>query len=73
MDDTREDSTENKPLPPAPAGMSREAQKALIKEALKEWLDSQWVILGKWSAKGIGAALFSAGAYWWLTTHGWHR
>lgn len=50
-----------------------EDQKAIIKEALKEWLDTQWALLGKWTAKGIAAAMFSALAYWWLSAHGWHR
>lgn len=50
-----------------------EAKKELIKEALKEWLDAQWAAFGRWTAKGLMAALFSAAAYWWLTTHGWHH
>lgn len=53
--------------------MEKKEQKELIKEALKEWLEAQWATFGKWTAKGIGAALFSAVAYWWLTTHGWHH
>jgi hypothetical protein len=53
--------------------LDRDERKALIKEALTEWLEKQWAAFGKWTAKGIGAAAFSAGAYWWLTTHGWHK
>lgn len=53
--------------------LEKREQKELIKEALKEWLEAQWAMFGKWTAKGIGAALFSAAAYWWLTTHGWHH
>lgn len=53
--------------------VEKEEQKAIVKEALKEWLDAQWAVIGKWTVKGAAAAIFSAVAYWWLTTHGWHR
>lgn len=51
----------------------KEAQKEIVKEALKEWLDEQWAAFGKWTARGLAAVAFSALAYWWLTTYGWHR
>lgn len=52
---------------------ARDSQKELVKEALKEWLNDQWAAFGKWTAKGIAAMAFSALAYWWLSTHGWHH
>lgn len=51
----------------------RYEQKEIVKEALKEWLDDKWAAFGKWTAKGIATMAFSALAYWYLSTHGWHR
>lgn len=31
----------------------REEEKRMIKEAIKEWLDEKFAILGRWSALGI--------------------
>lgn len=53
--------------------LEKDERKEIVKEAIKEWMESQWAAFGKWTAKGIGAAAFSAGAYWWLTVHGWHK
>jgi hypothetical protein len=55
------------------AELERDSQKEIVKEALKEWLNDQWAAFGKWTAKGIAAMAFSALAYWWLSTHGWHH
>lgn len=42
--------------------LRREADKKLVKEAVKEaareWLDEQYKSFGKWSAMGIVAGLF---------------
>ena len=59
--------------PRPPKDFDRELQKAVVKEALKEWLDAQWAVFGKWSGRGIAATLFSALVYWWLSSHGWHK
>lgn len=45
--------------------------KALVKEALKEWLDEKFLTFGKWSAAGLGALAFSAILYLILFTNGW--
>lgn len=55
-----------------PLDTNDEAQKALIKEAIDEWLDKQFAKFGKWSAAGIASALLVALLYFWLATHGWH-
>lgn len=48
---------------------SKEEQKALIKEAFKEWLDDKASDFGKWTLKWIGSAVFGYLLYW-LATHG---
>lgn len=53
--------------------MSNEEQKQVIKEALTEWLDAKWAVLGKWTARGIAAAAFAVLAYFWLAQAGFHR
>lgn len=66
-------------LPQPPSGdddeklASRDDQKEIVKEALKEWLDDKWAAFGKWTAKGLATMAFSALAYWYLSTHGWHH
>ena len=34
--------------------------RAAIKEALSEWLDKTFAAVGKWTVKGLAAALFAA-------------
>lgn len=38
--------------------LSPEEQKAILKEALQEWLDAKYAQFGKWTAKGVLAACF---------------
>lgn len=40
--------------------INEEEFKALIKEAIKEWLDEQWAAFGIWTARGLLAALLAA-------------
>ncbi len=47
--------------------------KQVVKEAIKEWLDTQAIALGKWSFRFIGMAALGALAYFILTTNGWHK
>jgi hypothetical protein len=47
--------------------------KAAMKQALREWLDDQFAMLGRWTAKGIAAAALAAVVYFILTSQGWHR
>lgn len=49
---------------------TREEQKAIIKEAIHEWLDEKYAQFGKWTLHGVGAAIFAFTIYW-LTAHGW--
>lgn len=47
--------------------MTHEEQKAIVKEALKEWLDEKFLAFGKWSLAAIGAAALAALAYFIFT------
>lgn len=35
--------------------LSPDEQKALLKEALQEWLDAKYAEVGKWTVRGISA------------------
>lgn len=50
--------------------LSREEKKALIKEAISEWLESKYAAFGKWTLHGMAAAALAATAYF-LISHGW--
>jgi hypothetical protein len=45
--------------------------KAVIKEALKEWMDEKFAAFGRWSIIGIGAAALFALMYFILAVKGW--
>jgi hypothetical protein len=51
--------------------MTPEEQKAVIKEALHEWLEAKFAQFGKWSLHGILAMVLVALAYLFLAQHGW--
>jgi hypothetical protein len=44
--------------------------KAVVKEAIKEWLNEKVTQFGWFSIKTIGYALFALLSYIWLSTHG---
>ncbi len=50
-----------------------ELVKAAFKEAMQEWLDDKYKVLGKWTARGIAAALCTSLLYLILALNGWHR
>lgn len=47
--------------------------KRLLKEAINEWLDEQFLRLGKWSFYGFVAAAVAALAWVIVTANGWHK
>ena len=49
---------------------SDEKEKALIKQAINEWLETKWAIFGKFSAYGILAAFVGFLCYMAYMTHG---
>jgi hypothetical protein len=50
----------------------KEIHKAAIKEAIGEWLDKQFIVLGKWTLKGMSAMGLAVLVYLWAAAHGWH-
>ena len=49
----------------------REEQKEIFKEAIKEWLDGKYKLVGKWTVHGFLACLVVALGYVILFAHGW--
>lgn len=49
----------------------KDIYKEAIKEALSEWLDKQFAIVGKWTVRGIAAALLAMMVYVYAASHGW--
>lgn len=43
--------------------MSEQEQKAIIKEAIKEWMDERLAQAGKWVLQRIAIAAFGFGMY----------
>lgn len=44
--------------------------KEIVKEALREWLDEQFAVFGRWSFYGLLATVLSASV--WLMFKAWH-
>lgn len=53
--------------------LRRAELKLVVKLAIKEWLDEQAAIVGKWSLRFLMAATLAALAYFILTSQGWHK
>jgi len=55
--------------------MSPEEQKKLHKEAIKEaigeWLDKQFILVGKWTLRGLASAGLGLFLYTYAAAHGW--
>jgi hypothetical protein len=49
----------------------KELHKEAIKEAISEWLDKQFITLGKWTLKGLAAMGLAVLVYLWAAAHGW--
>jgi len=48
-----------------------EEKKAVVKEALKEWLDEKFIQFGKWSLAAFSFLVFTALVYFVLKMNGW--
>ena len=53
--------------------ITNEEKKEIIKNALKEWLDEQFAIFGKWTLTGLSAAALTGLVYLALVSAGLHR
>lgn len=47
-----------------------EEAREIVKSAINEWLDDRFKQFGRWTAKGVAAAVFGA-LVWWLVHHGY--
>lgn len=48
---------------------SKAETKEILKEAMREWLDSQFANFYRWSSRGILAAVFAGGVTLYLHNH----
>lgn len=48
-----------------------EEKKAVVKEALKEWMDEKFLAFGKWSFATFAFLVFTALVYFVLKMNGW--
>jgi len=51
--------------------MNPEDYKKAVKEALREWLDEKYALLGKWAVRSFIASLLALIAYLILVKSGW--
>jgi hypothetical protein len=63
----RLDSLEANTIHGAPVTITKDA----VKEALKEWLDEKFLMVGKYTVNGILAAGLAALVYFILVNQGW--
>lgn len=54
-------------------GLSPEEARRIMRSAIKEWMDEQLILVGKWTLKGILVMAFGGAVYLALTDLGWHR
>jgi hypothetical protein len=69
MIDTVEKRTVGERLDALERGLTKE----VVKEALKEWLDEKFALVGKWTVQGIVAAALAALVYFILAWNGWKQ
>ncbi len=50
-----------------------ELMKHLFKEAIHEWLDTQFATFGRWTTGGLAAAILAGAIYLALVGVGWRR
>lgn len=53
--------------------LTQEEVKQATKEAIKEWMDEKFILLGAWSLRTILVAALGALTYFILATSGWHH
>lgn len=52
---------------------SRESEKEIMKEAIREWMDDAFAQFGKWTAGGLLVMAFAGAVYLALKGQGWTR
>ena len=56
-----------------PGNLTPEQEKALMKEAIDEWLDKQAARFGRLSLRIIVVGIALLGFYSWLKFNGWNK
>ena len=51
----------------------REERKEIVKEAISEWLDDKFKLLGRWTLGGLMASTVALIGYLVLWSNGWHK
>lgn len=54
-----------------PIDPKNEAIKEALKEGIREWLDDQFMELGKWTLRGLAAGLLAGLVWLMLVSSGW--
>lgn len=49
----------------------KELHKSAIKEAISEWLDKQFITVGKWTLRGMASVGLATFLYGYAAAHGW--
>jgi hypothetical protein len=50
----------------------KELHKEAIKEAIQEWLDKQFITVGRWTIKGFAAMGLVSMLWIYAMAHGWN-
>lgn len=50
----------------------KELHKEAIKEAIQEWLDKQFITVGRWTIKGFAAMGLVSMLWIYAAAHGWN-
>ena len=53
--------------------LDKEEMKSVYKTAIKEWLDEQFALVGKYTLKAIGVLGLGAIVYFILWANGWQK
>jgi hypothetical protein len=53
--------------------LDREAQKQVLREAIREWMDDAFAEFGKWTFKGILVLAFAGCVYMAMKGQGWSK
>lgn len=53
--------------------MTNQIEKEIIKEAIREWMDEKYVIVGKWTVGAFGVAMTGGLVFLTMWANGWHK
>lgn len=53
--------------------LDKNETKEAVKEAIKEWLDENFMRFGRWSLSGVMSLLLVGLVYLFMVASGWHK